>query len=1559
MTQKPIIFLAFANDKTEDGVYLRNLSKEMHGIREVLNEAVKNGLCEIIERSSATIADIVDVFQNPSYQSRIAVFHYAGHAGSEGLLLETLEGSHSMAHKDGLVDILARQRGLKLVFLNGCSSEEQTNALLASGVSGVIGTTASINDDVATQLSIRFYKGLGMGNGIEKTWNDCVSELKIAIGSDITRAVKSLAKKEKVSAFPWVIKFREGSEIVKKWNLPDAAGNALFGLPEPLAIGVPESPFVYLNNFEKSHAEVFFGRSKYIRDLYFHVIDEHAPHLILLFGQSGVGKTSLLKAGLSPRLESSYEVVFLKRDDELGLETTLFKALLAKCGFTDEHFQEIGKTGSKDNAIISSLESIANSIDKEIQPELIKIINRIREKYTAGTAPGSNQQTPPASLYDLWNLTEELLKKPVFVIYDQIEEAYTRPAIHNPNEVSTFLASLNKVFNGSANQPKGKILLCYRKEYQSEIEEQCSAIEISRSRVFLDHFKKPDILSIFSGLTEHPRIKSRYNLSIDEELPALIASDYTRASNESPVGPVFQILLTKMWLRAQEKNPGSPYFSLELYKELREEGVAMEEFLATQLEMLKTKVPEAYESGLALDLLAFHITKNNTAGVKTEKEIFKKYPNSHDVIRKTLDVCIELFLLLEASSGTKATQLTHDLLAVGVDKYYQASMKPVQQANRILNSRMESIRSGSKDTILDDYDLSVIEMASPFMRNLSKDEIKLIEEGKKVSEKKKRQKKKFRIVRQIIVGSAIAVSLVIGALYLKLKVQEKQTLMNQKAAEASLALKRDVSHSLYLAVEGLEISGIDEGSNRLKEALISAFYTGLRDNAARYKILVKSDNAIINILYSNDIENPMIIPLPQDSVAKVYNYDGEVLATLKSVDNDKGTSSFSLLRMAEFGFDKKTIIGLGTDSILRIWDVKGKNIYESSHGSKIRAFCASPISNVIAYDIGDSIKFISTKGELIQAIKLVGAAKSIGYSPDGSKLLITPNVGPAQIFSIKERQSIWLDNEIDHFNSAVFSNNGKRVLSCQNDSIMVLWSINGEEIHRFAPAKEKITYYEFHPTDSIFLVCSGKSVKFYSATQFKEHVMMGIKGSDFITKSVFSKSGIKVLTCSSDKLAGIRDTLLPKNNGFTLLTSAAEHTNLPGWNANSRFKMLSGHHLDVTCGFFTVDEQTVFTGSLDGTLRAWRLELSRPWGFPGHRGSVNYVKLHPNGKFLFSIGQDNTILVRSAMDASNAQKSKLVYGKSLRDPDYSIDGSNILCLSDSNEVISWKWSADNPPIRLSKAPGNIAKAIYFGDDSVATVSDDGRLRLFSGSGKLYKTLRICDTALTYVQYSYKEKKLAIATTSGLLYIIDPYTNKMKTLVGHKKNLAVTACTFSNDGLHLVSISEDNTAIIWDLRKNTHRVLDRAIFAPYYQMKINSARFSPDGKQIVIAYSDRTARVWNTNGNLMATLMGHTGNVFDAAFTENGKKIYTVSDDKTVRWWDSNGDYINWFNFGGGHPINQIAVNATADYIYAGMPNGLIQVRITAGGIYDTIVKSEYYNFFKEHRERYSDIDSQN
>jgi conflict system STAND superfamily ATPase/TIR domain-containing protein/SIR2-like protein len=64
----------------------------------------------------------------------------------------------------------------------------------------------------------------------------------------------------------------------------------------------PESPWLGLRSFSEDARGYFFGRDAELDDLYERVL--HRP-LTVFFGQSGLGKTSLLRAGLVPRLRDT------------------------------------------------------------------------------------------------------------------------------------------------------------------------------------------------------------------------------------------------------------------------------------------------------------------------------------------------------------------------------------------------------------------------------------------------------------------------------------------------------------------------------------------------------------------------------------------------------------------------------------------------------------------------------------------------------------------------------------------------------------------------------------------------------------------------------------------------------------------------------------------------------------------------------------------------------------------------------------------------------------------------------------------------------------------------------------------------------------------------------------------------------------------------------------------------------------------------------------------------------------------------------------------------------
>jgi formylglycine-generating enzyme required for sulfatase activity/AAA+ ATPase superfamily predicted ATPase len=84
--------------------------------------------------------------------------------------------------------------------------------------------------------------------------------------------------------------------------------SALTGHATPL----PERPYKLLDYYEAKDAAIFFGRrqeTQYLSSLI------HAHRLVLLYGASGVGKTSLLLAGAVPRLERAeppYQTVYVR-----------------------------------------------------------------------------------------------------------------------------------------------------------------------------------------------------------------------------------------------------------------------------------------------------------------------------------------------------------------------------------------------------------------------------------------------------------------------------------------------------------------------------------------------------------------------------------------------------------------------------------------------------------------------------------------------------------------------------------------------------------------------------------------------------------------------------------------------------------------------------------------------------------------------------------------------------------------------------------------------------------------------------------------------------------------------------------------------------------------------------------------------------------------------------------------------------------------------------------------------------------------------------------------------
>ncbi|MEM7659846.1 MAG: CHAT domain-containing protein [Bacteroidota bacterium] len=208
----PLLLLSFANDR--QGQFLRGIAEEQRAIRKALDPLVQRKLVQVEVLANATAEDIFGAFR--TYGDRIQVFHYGGHAQDLELLLSGAERGLDM---QGLAQFLGEQKGLELVFMNGCATAAQQQPLQAAGIPRLILTETIIQDQAALQFATQVYQGLAVGHSVSRSFKEAEGATTAQVGG--TRRSLVLEAEEEVTdeGLPW--RLHEAS--TGDWSLPTKA----------------------------------------------------------------------------------------------------------------------------------------------------------------------------------------------------------------------------------------------------------------------------------------------------------------------------------------------------------------------------------------------------------------------------------------------------------------------------------------------------------------------------------------------------------------------------------------------------------------------------------------------------------------------------------------------------------------------------------------------------------------------------------------------------------------------------------------------------------------------------------------------------------------------------------------------------------------------------------------------------------------------------------------------------------------------------------------------------------------------------------------------------------------------------------------------------------------------------------------------------------------------------------------------------------------------------------------------------------------------------------------
>ncbi len=1249
---------------------------------------------------------------------------------------------------------------------------------------------------------------------------------------------------------------------------------------------LPDKPYRYLDRYHRADAEIFFGRGREIRELVELITAADSPPIVPLYGQSGVGKSSLLEAGLQPRLEGRYVVYYLRRDQGQGLLGTITAGL--------------------------------------------------------GAAPGDNLATT-------WHHLETQNVKALLVILDQVEEVYTRTNVQQPDELADFLDALGVLFADAGRRPRGRLILSFRKEWLAEINRQLDDHRLPHGKgVFLERLGRAGIAEVVAGPQSSPRLRSHFGLSVTATLPGLIADDLL-ADRESPVAPMLAILLTDMWTAAKTLDYDHPQFDEDLYHEFHRRGLSLDDFLSRQLGALHDKLPEAVDSGLALDLLAHHTTPLGTAEQRTLAELEQTYGHRQDVLPTLVQECRDLYLLVDPSRNQPdhppASRLTHDTLAPHVRKRFDESDQPGQRARRILESRAVDWQEGKTGAPLDSADLAIVEAGQAGMRSWDTHEEALVlasqvertrrqEEAERSAQAREQarqreldqarqlaEEQRLRVeegeraargLRKRLIAATAAVAIAVIALVIAVafgadnrtqRDRAERALATTTVAQGQAEVEAENAQSAQATAEASAAEAQQQrymAEQRQQEA-------EARSLAVQAERLNSADPALALLLASEAARQSLrtgeeppvevaatlhrLLATPHVSLLRDVNaHDAHVWSIAFWPDETK---------FVTVGCDQRLSTGACLSGQARVWDASGALLAEfGQRPNDIVLASVSPAGEQILTADAKGVVQLWDATELREITTLPGYSSTLTsaiFSSDGKRILTVGEQKPTRLWSATGQLLTTLDTEGLDISNALFSPDGTRIASSHcatpggsescSTGYVRLWDIDGNLVTEFARGTG-VRRVSFGPGGTMLTAecaelagdrCVEDMVRLWDHEGQLLETLEGKRFLDPLRHVGFNASGTRILALSNN--AGALWTI----TGQLLATFEAQSKHFfpaAGFTPNGElFYVVSAGSDPLSFDLFS------------SKIQLWDADGQLLTTLPGKtQGILRAVAVKRDNSQLWAAGLDGRLKIWDTDQVAGKLQTQLGTHKGfVRNVNYSPQGDRFITAAEDGFRL---WDAVGELMAHLETRAAVVYAARFNRqgtqfatfvcdaERVAGECDKEAMRLWDANGKFVRDVTNYRFGGGF-DFAPAEGRLVIAGESNTALIQGSDGQTIAVLTGHTG--PVNRIAYSEDGSRIGTSSDDGTVRIWDADGKQLMTLSGHTGAT------RGVRFSEATGDILTYGDDGSVRLWSAAGELRHILDGHPGGVKFATFNQAGNRVLVESNKGPVRLWDSEGN----------------------------------------------------------------------